>query len=168
MQLERSNQRGCVKETALLRQDGRWTVGLNLQYPITNKTIHLARTVFVDDTYVKHLDLNKSKTRIEMHRALQKSIINWGHLLIATGGALKPTKCFYHIISFAWKPDGSWRFNLHETLNDLKLVVPLDNGTLAPINHLTVTTPTKTLGQMTYPTGSSDEALQQMQEKVQT
>ncbi len=54
--------------------------GLHLQSPITNKTIHLAGTLFVDDTNVEHLNLNKSETREEAHRALQESIINWGLL----------------------------------------------------------------------------------------
>jgi hypothetical protein len=63
--------------------------GLHLRSPITNKRIHLAGTLFVDDTDVEHLDLNKSETRDEAHQALQDSIINWGHLLNATSGALK-------------------------------------------------------------------------------
>jgi hypothetical protein len=46
-------------------------------------------------------------------------------------------------------------------------MVPLENGTAAAIQHLPVTTPTKTLGQMTCPTGSSDGAIAQMQEKAQ-
>jgi hypothetical protein len=46
-------------------------------------------------------------------------------------------------------------------------MVPLEDGTLAAIEHLPVTTPTKTLGQMTCLTGSSDGAITQMKEKVQ-
>ena len=87
--------------------------GLHLRSPITNKSIHLAGTLFVDDTDMEHLDLNKMETRNEAHQALQESIINWGHLLLATGGALKPEKCFYHIISFSWKPDGTWRYEVN-------------------------------------------------------
>jgi hypothetical protein len=37
---------------------------------------------------------------------LQESITNWGKLLLATGGALKPSKCFYYLISFEWRQDG--------------------------------------------------------------
>ena len=73
--------------------------GLHLRAPITNKRIHLAGTLFVDDTDVEHLDLNKSETRDETHQALQNSIINWGELLNATGGALKPPKNAFTILS---------------------------------------------------------------------
>jgi hypothetical protein len=46
-------------------------------------------------------------------------------------------------------------------------MVPIEDGSLAAIEHLPVTTPTKTLGQMTCPTGSSNGAIVQMNEKAQ-
>ena len=48
----------------------------------------------------------------------------------------------------------------------MEIKVPLEDGSLAAIEHLPVTTPTKTLGQMTCPTGGSDGAIAQMQEKA--
>jgi hypothetical protein len=45
-------------------------------------------------------------------------------------------------------------------------MVPLEDITLAEIEHLPVTTPTKTLDQMTCSTGSSDGVIAQMQEKA--
>ncbi len=121
----------------------------------------------MDDTDVEHLNLNKSETRDEAHQALQDSIINWGDLLNAKGGALKPAKCFYHIISFLWKPDGTWRYDDNEANTNLKILVPLGDGSRAEIEHLPVSAPTKTLRQMTCPTGSSEGALMQMREKAQ-
>jgi hypothetical protein len=44
--------------------------GIHLRSPISNKIIHLAGTLFVDDTDVEHLDMNKSETREETHNAL--------------------------------------------------------------------------------------------------
>jgi hypothetical protein len=46
-------------------------------------------------------------------------------------------------------------------------MVPLEDGTAAVIEHLPATTPTKTLGQMTCPMGSSGGAIAQMQQKAQ-
>jgi hypothetical protein len=46
------------------------------------------------------MDTNKSIQ--EVHIALQQAIENWGQLLIATGGSLKPEKCFFHLLDFAW------------------------------------------------------------------
>ena len=45
-------------------------------------------------------------------------------------------------------------------------MVPVEDGTLAAIEHLPVTTPTKTLGQMTCPTWSSSGEIAKMQEKA--
>jgi hypothetical protein len=123
--------------------------------------------LFVYDINLEHLDLNKSESIVESHAALQESIINWGHLVLATGEALKPAKCFCHMISFSWKPDGDWKYDTNESSPDLSIVVPLVDGTLAPIEHLPVSTPIKTLGQMTCPTGSSTGAIMQMKEKAQ-
>ncbi len=81
--------------------------GIYLLCPITKRPLHPVGTRFVDDTELVHLNMNKVETVAEAHTALQDSIHNWGHILIATGGALKPSKCFYHLISFSWKPDGS-------------------------------------------------------------
>jgi hypothetical protein len=90
--------------------------------------------------------MTEIETVTEVHNALQRSIHNWGRILIATGGALKPAKCFYHLISFSWQLDGTWRYDTNEHCPELKVMVPLEDGTAAAIEHLPVTTPTKTLG----------------------
>jgi hypothetical protein len=46
-------------------------------------------------------------------------------------------------------------------------MVPIEDGSFAAIEHLPVTISTKTLGQMTCPTGSSNGAIAQMNEKAQ-
>jgi hypothetical protein len=141
--------------------------GIHLWCPIINKTIHPAGILFVDDTNLEHLDLIKAESIRESHKAFQDSILSWGRLLLATGGALKPAKCFHHMIYFSCKPDGSWKYDINNKVPKLSILVPLADGSHAPINHLLVTTPTKTLGQMTCPTGSSEGAILQMKEKAQ-
>jgi hypothetical protein len=46
-------------------------------------------------------------------------------------------------------------------------MVPTEDGTFTAIEHLPVTTPTKTLGQMTCLTGNSNGAIEQMNKKAQ-
>ena len=116
----------------------------------------MAGTLFVDDIDLEHFDLNQTELIIESHKVLQDSILNWGRLLLTTGGVLKPTKCFYHMISFSLKPDGSWKYDFNDKVPELSIFVPLADGTLAPIDHVPVPTPTKTLGQMTCLMGSSE------------
>ncbi len=58
--------------------------GVHLWCPISNKTIHLAGTLFIDDTNLEHLDLNKSESIVKSHAALQ------GVLLIGVACYLLP------------------------------------------------------------------------------
>ena len=152
----------CVTTVAMLRAHKRKGHGAHLRCPITETDHHSAGTVFVDDTDLEHFNMKKLQTVEEVHVDFQKSILNWGKLLLATGGALKPAKCFYHLISFVWRPDGTWRYADNEGRADLGIMIPFEDGSLAAIEHMPATTPTKTLGQMTCPTGESDGAVAQM------
>ena len=141
--------------------------GIHLSCPITNKTIHQAESLFVNDTDLEHFDMNRLETVKEAKGALQESIHNWGWLLITTGGALKQAKRFYHLISFSWKTDGTWHYDTNERWLDLEILVLLEDGTFAPIEHFPITSAMKTLGQMTCPTRDSNSAIVQMQVKAQ-
>ena len=74
---------------------------------IYNLNGHLADIFFVDDTDLIHINIKAEETVTVAHQATQDSISKWDKLLIASGGAFKPTKCFYHLISFCWNTDGS-------------------------------------------------------------
>jgi hypothetical protein len=77
--------------------------------------------------------IRQHETAEEAHEKLQEGIRNWGCLLIATGGALKPIKCFYQLISFSWNPNGTQRYEQNENREDFKIVVPLEDGTFSRI-----------------------------------
>jgi hypothetical protein len=106
---------------AMLKAHKRKGHGVHLSGPITKRTIHLAATLFVDDTNLEHFEMKKVKTIREVHAAMQSSIHNWGRLLIATSGALKPSKCFYHLILFSWNTDGTWRYDPNDKQPDLAI-----------------------------------------------
>ena len=63
----------------------------------------------------------------ETHEVRQASVTSWGGKLITTGGALKPSKCFYYLIDFDWLPDGSWHYHKlnEDKLNVFKIEVEL-------------------------------------------
>jgi hypothetical protein len=122
--------------------------GVHLVCTLSNGTLHIIGFLFVDDTDLKHLNMNKVETAAEAHEELQKSISNWGKVLQATGGTLKPAKSFYHLFPFKWKPDGTWAYKDNDLNPDFDIVIPLDDGTLAPINHLPITSSAKTLYDM--------------------
>ena len=135
--------------------------------PISAIRGHLAAILFVDDTDLLHVNLEHEESVFEAHTAMPKSILNWGQLLIASGGALKPIKCFYHMLSFQFKPDGSWDYAHHEEDKRFDMVVPMPDGEMAYIEHASVDTVKETLGVYSCPSGNNDTAIAEMKTKAQ-
>jgi hypothetical protein len=110
----------------------------------------------VDDTHLNHVDMQVVETIMEAHSCLQQSVIDWGQLLIATGGALKPTKC-------------SYQTSFH---SGRRMMVPGCMRTTISIPTWLLASPWQMepasfLGSMPCPTGSSTAALGQMQQQGQ-
>ncbi len=104
--------------------------GAHLITPILDITGHVVGELFVDDTDLIHVDMQIVESILEAHSRLQESAINWGCLLIATGGALKPGKCSYYLISFKWKADGIWVYEDNVIRPDLAIGAPLADSSL--------------------------------------
>jgi hypothetical protein len=68
--------------------------GIHLKYPIMGTSLHLAGTLFVDDTDIERFNMNRRET-VWGHTTPSKEVLSTGHLLIVTGGALKPSICFF-------------------------------------------------------------------------
>ncbi len=135
--------------------------------PISGLSTHLIGGLYVDDTDLIHVDMNKLEDLESAHRSLQEAVESWGKLLIATGGALKPIKCSYYLISFRWKKDGTWAYQDNTEDDDLRVEVPMADGSNATIDQLSVTNAIKTLGSMTCPSGCNKAALERMQQQGQ-
>ena len=153
---------GCwtVETIPMLRAHKRKGHGAHLVAKISDKEGHVAGSLFVDDDDKVHLNMKVIETKQQAFEGLQESIINWGKLLIATGGALKPSKCSCYLISFKFEKDGTWRYEANES--EWEMVVPLANGEVEEIEHLAVTSAIKTLGSMTCPSGDNTAALERM------
>ena len=93
--------------------------------PIYRRKGHLAAILFVDDTDFIHIDMNQDQLVYKSHSKMQESIVNWGRLLISTGGSLKPIKFFYHMISFVWSLDGRWKYEPSDEDEELNIAVPI-------------------------------------------
>ena len=74
-------------------------LGAVIQDPITAEIIHSMGALFVDDT-----DLYTGRENIldpgELWGQAQLELENWSCLLNATGGALKPEKCFWYLLDY--------------------------------------------------------------------
>ena len=141
--------------------------GAYFRCPISRKTGHLAAILFVDDNDLLHIDMDTDQTVEDAHYDLQSSVSSWGKLLIASGGSLKPEKCFFYLISFKWNKEGKWSYAANEEEEEYRLGVPLPDGSEAEIEHLAVDVAKETLGVWTCPSGDASAQFRSMKEKGQ-
>jgi hypothetical protein len=155
----------AVISICILRAHGKKGYGAKLYCPISNLQHHLSAVLYIDDTNLLHIDLTKDKNIDEVHVAIQDIVNSWGNLLIATGGVLQPSKCFYSIILFEWE-NGIWAYANNSLKGEFGITVLLTGGSEATIDHKGVHHAEKTLGAMTSPDRNSGTSLQMIQEKA--
>jgi hypothetical protein len=150
----------------ILRVHGAKGHGAHFIAPMSHVQSSLSAILYVDNTDLLHLNMEGDETNSKTHVALQRAIKNWGKLLMAMGGTLKPDKCFFHLIEFQWTRRGGWQYIWHHEDESASIFVPLPNGTRALIQHHAVDNAQKTLGIITCPSGNSMGSLIQMKEKT--
>lgn len=127
--------------------------GATFVAPISGISKELSCILYVDDNDLIHLCNNEQDTISNAHDALQASVNSWGSLLIATGGSLKPPKCFYYLINYKWDSNGDWSYVEQQDTEELELTVPLPDGTSLVIAQQGVHKTSVTLGGTTAPSG---------------
>jgi hypothetical protein len=156
----------CIISITILQAHGAKGHGAHFIAPLFQVRSSLSVILYDDDTNLLHLNMDGDKTILETYAALQCAIENWGKLLIAAGGTLKPPKCFFHLIDFQWTQWGGWQYIGYHEDEMAAVFVPLPNGTIAPIQHRAMDDAQKTLGIITCPSGDSTGSLTQMKEKT--
>ena len=138
-------------------------LGSMVRDPITAETIHTMGALFVDDT-----DLYTWREGIldpgEVWAQAQLELENWSCLLNATGGALKPEKCFWYLIDYECV-DGDWKY-AESAPREMMITNP--DGSTSPITQEHVTSSKKTLGIHDSPSGGNSTHLSYIKEKVGT
>ena len=84
--------------------------GSKMRSPIMRVYLDITGVLFVDDTDLYILD-ECLRTPYDLWHETQSATNSWGKLLLATGGALKPAKCFYYMVDYEWRDDGSWEYS---------------------------------------------------------
>ena len=63
----------------------------------------IAAIIYVDDTDLLHWVKSDTMSDEEFFDQVQQATLDWGHLAIASGGSLKPEKCFWYFIVFRFR-----------------------------------------------------------------
>jgi hypothetical protein len=138
-------------------------LGTDVHDPVTNNRIHSMGAMFVDD-----LDLFTWKEAItdpiELMLQAQREVTQWNLLLNATGGALKPKKCFWYLLDYTCNK-GEWFCAVH---SDFQLFVNNPNGSKSSIKQEEVLTSKKTLGIYNAPSGGNQGHLEYIHSKLTT
>ena len=143
--------------------------GATFRCPITDRSKTLAAILFVDDTDLLHMNMEDREMLEDTHEGLQASVTSWGSKLLASGGALKPSKCFCYLIDYDWDDDGEWKYRelTEDEQVQYAIRVPTPSGAQIEIESLGVNDPHKTLGSMTCPSGEATSALERMKTQTQ-
>jgi hypothetical protein len=112
------------------------------------------------------LTYQKNESVDDVRMAIQESINSWGNLLIAMGGVLQPSKCFYSITSFEWT-NREWNYVSNALKGEFGITVPLTGGDNVAISLKLIYYTEKTLGAIIFPDDNSCSAIRMMQEKAQ-
>jgi hypothetical protein len=136
--------------------------GAHFICPITQLRSHIAGVIYVDNTDLIHFRMDVYEGREDTFYKLQEAIVNWDKVLLASGEALKPAKCFFHLISFKFRTDGIWHYEENEKEEEICAVVPLADGSFAQINHLGIHESAKMLSSMTCPSRCNKGAIEYM------
>jgi hypothetical protein len=73
--------------------------GAHFICPITQPRSHIVGVIFVKDMDLVHFRTDVYEGREDTFYELQEANVNWGKLFLASGGVLKPSKCFVHLSS---------------------------------------------------------------------
>ena len=112
--------------------------------------------IFIDDTNLFLMD-ECMKSSINVWYESHDDLTSWGKLLIATGGTLKPKKCFYCVINYGWLNNESWQYT---EIVDRDLYAHCADVSEMAIEQRPMDTSKKTMGIWTNPTGDCANQLE--------
>jgi hypothetical protein len=116
-------------------------LGTDIHDPVMDDTIHSMGAMFVNN-----LDLYTWKNDVSTPAALmtqaQQEVSQWSLLLNATGGTLKPEKCFWYLLDYTCD-DGEWGYKAH---SDFELYVNNPDKSRSGIKQEEIQSSKKTLG----------------------
>jgi hypothetical protein len=106
--------------------------------------------LYVDDTDLLHMN-NAGVDTISFIDRVQSALTTWSRLLQATGGNLKPEKCYYYIMSYRYNGAVARLCTGRELRQYRTLTIPQHGGAVMDIALKDLKEATQTLGMFTSP-----------------
>jgi hypothetical protein len=105
--------------------------GVDLYSAWTGVLFTLVAVIFVDDSDLLHMVCETTSDE-DFISKVQAATDNWAGIVNATGGSLKPPKCFWYMLSHAWKK-GKPQLKKLAQLPTTELTILQPDGTRVPI-----------------------------------
>jgi hypothetical protein len=138
-------------------------LGAKIKDPILDTLIYMMGALFVDDTNM-YTWREEILDPGELWAQTQIKIKHWSCLLNATGGALKPEKCWWCLLDYTCE-DGEWKY---ADIVPQDLLITNPDGTKSAIKQEEATTSKKTLGIYDPPAGGNKGHLDYIRSKETT
>jgi hypothetical protein len=106
--------------------------GNTFKSAISGLCFSIAAIMYVDDTDLLTWARSSCISDEDFLQQVQKAVTDWSMLVIATGGSLRPEKCFWYWIAYRFRNGGPYYRSLKE-LPTTPLLVPVRDGSLHPI-----------------------------------
>lgn len=117
----------------------------------------------MDDSDLLHLSDGTERDE-EFFDRIQQATFDWGDLVQATGGHLKPSKCFWYMLSWRWQR-GEAILKKVSQLPSQPLLIPQPDGSTVPIPLKDVTHSEKKLGVWSSPSGDFGVHIEEARKK---
>lgn len=137
--------------------------GNEVECAITGFCFSIAAIMYVDDTDLLTWARSSCASDEEFRQQVQDAVTDWTKLVLATGGALRPDKCFWYWIAFRFKNGIPYYRSLRELPKE-PILVPMRDGSLEPIELKQFDDATVTLGVPQCPAGTPDAQLSKMKQ----
>ena len=153
--------------TLIVNAYRRSNFGVTMRGAWSDTSLQLAAILYVDDTDLLHLSSNPYHTLEQFVIEVQNATWFWGLLLQATGGSLKPSKCFWYLASYHF-PNGRACLRQHKSIAHNLLTIPQHDGGGLAIRLLDAKQEEETLGIFSCPAGTNNKQLEKMLQKGMT
>lgn len=137
--------------------------GINITSSISARVFILAAIIYVDDTDLLHWGKEYGISDADFLEDVQRATFDWSKIVQATGGAIKPSKCFWYLLSWKFK-QGKPILKDDSELPNFDMCIDQPDGTPAPIPRYSNDHTKKTLGVWNNPLNHPKVPLEQLKE----
>ena len=138
----------------------KYPAGVQIWSAISMTLISFSVILFVDDTDI-FVSSNSPQENIQsITRRAQTLINHWTGALWASGGCLRPDKCWFYAANFIWK-GSDWEYQRMNEM-EISIEVPDHTGELQQVRQVDFDTPKETLGVSLRVDGKNDGVFQHL------